>query len=396
MKTLDRYILGKVLWPLSVALAIAISVLLLERLVRLLDLLVDKGGPLFLVLKMLTNLVPHYIGIAMPATFFIAVLLAVMRLNRDSELHAIQSAGIGLTRLVIPILGLAVVLMACSAFMFNYLQPYSRYAYRAVSFTLTHTAWNAAVESGSFFTGFSDKTVLVEGITEGGGMLSRIFVHKEKPSGDSITITAEEAQVFQENGSSGLSLRLYNGIRTESKSDDRAASIVTFDRFELPLDLVVSAEPFHERGGDEEELTLSELWAIWDDPPAGFTAARIGAEINNRLVRTLTILVFPFLAIPLGISSRRGRQGMGLLVGAVLLVLYHHILQFGHSLTERGQISPGIGLWLPFAVFTAFSLWSYHTVRKRPEENPLAATLVRIEDFPGVLLKSVSWLSRAK
>ncbi len=396
MKTLDRYVLGKVLWPLSVALAIAVSVLLLERLVGLLDLLVDKGGPLFLVLKMLTNLVPHYIGIAMPATFFIAVLLAVMRLNRDSELYAIQSAGIGLTRLVIPILGLAVVLMACSAFMFNYLQPYSRYAYRAVSFTLTHTAWNAAVESGSFFTGFGDKTVLVEGITKEGEKLSRIFVHKEKPSGDSITITAEKAQVFQESGSSGLSLRLYNGIRTESKGDDRAASIVTFDEFEFPLDLVVNTKPFHERGGDEEELTLSELWTIWDDPPTGFTAARIGAEINNRLVRTITILVFPFLAISLGISSHRGRQGIGLLVGAVLLVLYHHILQFGHSLTERGQIPPGIGLWLPFAVFTAFSLWSYHTVRKRPEDNPLSATLARIEDIPGVLLKSVSWLSRAK
>lgn len=396
MKTIDRYVLSKVLWPLTATLAIAVFALLLERLVRLLDLVVTKGSPLSLVLKMLTSLIPHYIGIALPAAFFVAVLLAIMQLSRNSELYAIQAAGIGLRRILIPILGLAVVLTICSAFTLNYLQPYSRYAYRAFAFTLTNSAWDAAVDGGSFFTGFQGKTILVEGVTKNGGQLSGIFLHREKPSGGSLTITAEEGQILRKSEDFQISLRLHNGVRAETKAAGATPNVVKFEQFDVPLDLAFDLEPFHPRGGDEEELTLAELWAIWDHPPPGFTAARIGAEINSRLVRIVTILVLPFLAVPLGMASRRQPRNTGLVVGVVLLVLYHYVLQFGYSLTEIGRVSPGIGLWLPFAIFASASILGFYAAVDRPEQNSLSAALVRIGEISGMFRIGVSRLWKAR
>ena len=48
---LDRYLLIETIRPLTVGLGIVLSALLLERMLRLFDLLVNKGGPLVLVLK---------------------------------------------------------------------------------------------------------------------------------------------------------------------------------------------------------------------------------------------------------------------------------------------------------------------------------------------------------
>ena len=66
LQLIDRYVLQRVSWPLAAAVLIGMAALLLERLIRLLDLFANRGGPLTLILRMLGNLVPHYLAIALP------------------------------------------------------------------------------------------------------------------------------------------------------------------------------------------------------------------------------------------------------------------------------------------------------------------------------------------
>src|ERR1043165_6111047 len=93
---LDRYVLARTLMPLSAALLIALLALLLERMVRIMDMLVNQGGPIVLVLKLLANLAPHYLGVALPLALFLGVMIAATRLSADGELDGLQSAGISL------------------------------------------------------------------------------------------------------------------------------------------------------------------------------------------------------------------------------------------------------------------------------------------------------------
>ena len=111
LATFERYLLRRSLTPLLVGTVVVLAALLLERLLRLLDLVVNKGSPIGLILKLLLNLTPHYIGIALPAAFFLAVLVAVNRLSADSELDAAQSFGIGPQRMLAPLLGLGTILL---------------------------------------------------------------------------------------------------------------------------------------------------------------------------------------------------------------------------------------------------------------------------------------------
>src|SRR5689334_5728821 len=270
MKTFDYYVLKKTIWPLSAAVGIVLVALLLERLIHLLDLVVNQGGPFFLLLKMLANLVPTYLGLALPAAFFVGVLLAALRLSGDSELDAIQASGVGLFRLMVPIMGLAIVLMVCSVMIIGFMQPYTRYAYRALVYLVTNTAWDAALERGAFFTGFGGKTILVDDINAGGRVLSKIFIYEPLDDGGTATTTATEGTIFRSPNEFEHILHLVHGVRIETATEQKAR-VLTFEQFDLPLEQSVAPAPFRDRGEQIRELTLSELLGQWWRPTADFT-----------------------------------------------------------------------------------------------------------------------------
>src|SRR3546814_17829493 len=86
---------------------------------------------------------------------------------------------------------LAVALMVFSAVIVGFLQPYTRYAYRALVYTVTHTAWDTALERGTFFTGFGNKTIVVHGISQDRRQLSSLFIHHATPPQGPMTPTAQ-------------------------------------------------------------------------------------------------------------------------------------------------------------------------------------------------------------
>lgn len=375
---IDYYILKRVALPLAATVGIAMAALLLERLIRLLDLFANRGGPMNIVLKMLANLVPHYLGIAVPAALFVGVLYASMRLSSDSELDAMRASGLSLRRLMVPILALSVVLVIASAYIIGFLQPYTRFAYRALVHLVVETAWDSAIERGAFFTGFGGKTILIGDITDNGRRLAQIFVKEVSDDGKDLVTTAETGQLDRGKDLS-LVLTLYNGVRTEVTPGTTEATAVDFDELKLPMESV-TPEPFRSRGERESELDFIELLQVYFNTPPTLHIDDIKAELNSRLVRTISIIFLPLLAMPIGVSSRRTSKGMRLLVGILFLVAYFQILQFGRDAVSSGISGPLVVLWLPFAIFGTISIWLFHLANSRPGADPLAHVFESLSD----------------
>src|SRR4051794_4080162 len=131
MSVLSRYVLAQVGRPMVATLVVALLVMLAERMLHVVDLVIGWRGSLLVVFEMLGFLVPHYMGLALPAAFFIGILIVVGRLSREGELDAMNAAGSGLPQLTRPLVGASVILIVLNLILVGYLQPYSRYAYRA-------------------------------------------------------------------------------------------------------------------------------------------------------------------------------------------------------------------------------------------------------------------------
>jgi lipopolysaccharide export system permease protein len=385
MRLIDTYILRRVSMPLFASVGIAMAALLMQRLIHLLDLFANRGSPLSIILEMLANLVPFYLAIALPAALFIGVLFAGSRLASDSELDAMRASGISLTRLIAPVFSLALILVMISAYLLGWLEPYTRFGYRALVHLVTETQWNSAIERGAFFTGFGGKTILINDISDAGHQLSRIFVKEEDSSGRAVLLTAERGDLVKRADLS-MVLVLHNGIRMEASAAGDAVRAMTFDRLDLPLESF-SPEPFRERGEKESELTFTELLQFYKHTPTYLDHEDVIAEVHERLTRTVSILFLPFLAFPIGISSRRTSKSMRMIVGVLFLIVYYEVIQFGEAIVQKGHLGPFVALWVPCLVFGACSLWLFYLADKRPGQDPLAHL------FEGIN-SGIEWLRR--
>lgn len=379
MRTFGLYLLRQTIVPLLATMAIALVALLLERMIRLMNLTANSDTSIFRVVEMLANLIPHYLGIALPAAFFIGILLAFNRLSSDSELVAFTASGVSLRRLLMPIMGLALVLTVITVAIFGYVQPYSRYGYRALAHTLGQAALTSALEEGAFIEA-EGLVFMAERVTAGGRQLSRVFVYRESSTGASVVTTAKSGALAPSTEDRRSVLYLADGVQVTLDQSD--SKVLSFAELSQPIGKSISAS-FRPRGKDEEELTLSELWRVQDSPPPGMTGDVIAAEVHGRITRSLTMLFLPLLAIPLGLGVGRTRRGYGLVVGLVILVIYQKVIEFGGAYASLGVISPWLGLWLPLGLFGAASSALFLLTSRHGLSSPVDGVIDRMVETMG-------------
>jgi len=361
MRLNDRYIATQMIRPLLATMAVALLVLIIERMLRILDLVLGWRGGLRLVAEMIAFLVPHYMALALPLAFFLAICLTFGRMSRDSEMDAWFSSGLGLPRLARPVFALGLVLTVLVALTVGYLQPYARYAYHAAVHGLTSASLYTLLREGTFVS-LGDSTLLADRIAEPGRRFERVFVYdREGDTGSSVT-TAQRAEVVPPAALDRMVFRLDEGLRQSVPDPLRAAPdqrpdaiTIRFGHYEAVLERGAE-DNFRPRGEHERELTLLELLRAEPDRlPPGVEPDEVRSELHARLSRVATMLVLPLLAIPLGLGRRRATRSYGLAIGVAILVTYNQILRFGESLVEEG-LTPWIGIWLPFAVLFALSI----------------------------------------
>ena len=393
MNTLDRYILRETLRPFMVTLVLALMVLLIERMLRVLDLVLGSQGPLRLLFEMLAYLVPHYIGFALPFGLFLGILLGFHRLSRDSELDSVQAAGIGIHRMLRPVMISALVVAALSAVTFSYLQPYGRYAYRAMLHSITNAFVSAILNEG-VFAQIGDNTFLSEESYGDGRNFVRVFVYRKKDGGDWSVMTAREGKLEHGSLNRPPALWLYNGVQLGGSNGDAAQvvkedpslGVLHFEALRNELDSS-SDSGFRARGEDEREMTLLELWQLRDNPPQGTRSSDLIAEFHGRIVRVLTIFVLPFLAVPLAHGYRRRARSFGIALGVVILIVYKEVVDFGENMVESEDLTAFTGVWLPFLVFSFGTLLAFvRSSMRLPRESLIS--------LPEWLLRLIAGLKR--
>jgi len=391
---LSRYVLVQVLRPMGAIILVALVALLAERAIRVVNLVVGWRGSVFAVFEMLGYLVPHYMGFALPAALFLGVFMATARMSREGELDALQAGGVGIWRYTRPLVGLSFLLIALHMALVGYLQPYSRYAYRAAVFALTNVSFQTLLEPGVFTT-LGRTTYLVRELDDGKERFEALFLYSEGETGDAVTISAVAGRIVVEGATRPVLLQLKNGVQqvvpstTDEDRSQRLPSALTMRFREFTTDLRGS-EPigFRPRGQDERELTLDELFSLRGLSRPGIRAAEIAAELDGRLVRSLSMPFLPLLAVPLALGRRRGRRSYGFIVGVLLLVGYSQVLQTGESLADDGLAPTLTTLWLPFAAFALLSVLLFLRRATRVPDPARGAVLDR--GFERVL----AWLQR--
>lgn len=365
----DRYVLRTMMPRMALALVVTLLALLLERILRLIDQVTSAGAPLKLVLEMAVNLVPHYLGLALPATFCIAVLTSLAAMSRGNEIDALESAGWSLRRIGAPFIAVAAVLALISLPLFGTLQPYSRYAYRAIKYAAQNAGWSGRVEEGVFVDAGNGLVISAGEVDPTGRVLYRIFVSQREEDGAESVFTARVGVVVPEDDGKVVRLRLKDGRGLVS------GGWLEFDDLNLAQGIAMDQNPFRPRGGSERELTFGELLTRGDGTDGLPPEPRYLAEFHVRLVRAVGLIGVALMSIPLGVTRKRAAVWPRIALALAILVAFNHILQTVQSLAALGRIDPALGLWSVCGVFVLGSAWLYAATPGQGADSPLRALL---------------------
>ncbi|MEO6256253.1 MAG: LPS export ABC transporter permease LptF [Sphingomicrobium sp.] len=372
-RLIDLYLAKSIAVPLIGSLVLAAMLLVLEKMLRLFDFVVNAGGPVSVVWRMLANLLPEYFSLGIPIGLMLGILLAFRKLALSSELDALRGTGIGFGRLLKVPYMFAVVLMLVNLAIVGWLEPYSRYRYEGLRFDLRSGALGAAIKVGEFNRLGKRLTLRIDSSEAGGTRLHGIFVQVDDRSGTSIAATAEAGRFLSTDDPETILFRLRKGRLTQQSPKFATPRTLSFESYDLPIALP-AVDRFRGRGHEHEELTFNEL--IRESYGGGSHGRdRLAAEANLhfRLVEVVMMLMLPLLAVALAVPPKRSTSALGIFVGIVIVVAYHKVNQYAEQAGAQGRIEPVLALWVPLLLLSALIIWMYRVLAHQPGGQPIGA-----------------------
>jgi lipopolysaccharide export system permease protein len=368
MGQLNKYILRRAFASIGGLILFALAVLLLERVLRIFEVVSKSSSPAGDASQMVVNLLPHYLGIAIPIALMLGTIMTIDRFSRSSELTSAMGSGVSLFHMTKPFVFIAIILLGFTVFIEGYLQPIGRYGYREIEHSIKFRSSTAALSEGNFVN--VRNTTFFRGTGNAGEVGGAIFI-MEKLKNEGLRITSAKSgdiNIREETGQPVLQLEEGNGFIVTPEKTIRGR--LSFKTSALAGQLDETS--FRARGEDAREMTSLELF----QNRKGVFRPQLSVDANNaalhlRIARAYLLLLLPFIAVPFGINYGRNPSSAGIFVGVVSLLTLQKALEFGQSLGAKGVIAPWMGIWPLMGVVTLSAIIIFRNSAYKMGQPPL-------------------------
>ncbi len=177
--TYDRYLIRELLLTLLAVSVALVLVLASNRLIRYLGEVVGGRLPGDLVLTLLGYKSLEYLDQLLPIALYLAILLLLGRLYRDREMAVLAAGGVATSRLLRPLLFVALPMMLVQLAVSFQFAPWAVRQQVAVEDELARRSDIAALQPGRFLESRRGFRVLyVEAMDENQEQFEQLFVHQ--------------------------------------------------------------------------------------------------------------------------------------------------------------------------------------------------------------------------
>ncbi|TGN42176.1 LPS export ABC transporter permease LptF [Paracoccus liaowanqingii] len=360
MPRIDRYILGQLLTLFGFFALVLVSVYWINRAVGLFDDLLNDGQTALVVLEFTALTLPLVISVVLPVAAFAASAYGTNRLSGESELVAMQAAGLGPWRLARPVLIFGVFVGVMVAVLVHGLVPLARARLADRSAEIAENVTAQFLRPGAFQYPAAGVTLFIRDIA-GDGRLLDLFIEDGRDPAAQVTYTAQEALVVR--AETGPVLVLLEGMvqNMRAGADGPDLSVTRFAEFSYDIGAMFAGGG--QRGRDLRDYgtlrLLSPDAALLE--ATGATPGDARREAHERIAQPLlspVAAMIGFAALMIGGFSRFGvwRQ-VGWAIGALISVQF-----LSNAAAER--VGRDVDLWpllylpaLVGAVLCAGLLW---------------------------------------
>ncbi|QIR86026.1 LPS export ABC transporter permease LptF [Paracoccus sp. AK26] len=323
MPRIDRYILGQMLTLFGFFALVLVSVYWINRAVSLFDDLLSDGQTALVVLEFTALTLPLVISVVLPVAAFAATAYGTNRMAGESELVAMQAAGLSPWRLARPVLVFGVFVGLMVAVLVHGLVPLARARLADRQAELAQDVTEQFLRPGSFQYPADGITLFIRDIATDGRLLD-LFIEDARDPANQTIYTSEEALVIRaENGPVLILLRgMSQNLR--QNGDRQALAVTRFQEFSYDIGAMLTGGG--RRGRDLRDYGTLRLL----DPDAdllsatGATAPDARREAHERIAQPLlspVAAMIGFATLLIGGYSRFGvwRQVFWAILGLLVV-----------------------------------------------------------------------------
>ena len=314
MTSIDRYIFRTIFGAFLLILFNLTAVIWITQILRQVDLITNQGQTILVFLRITSLLLPILMLVIAPIAIMIAVCYMLLKLNGDSELVVMNSAGLSPARVFRPVLAACVLVAVFVAYIGADLAPrLQRKMNLEVAKVRTDVVANI-VRPGAFI---SVDRGLIFHIRErrSENQFRGIFIDDTRTPEERATIVAEYGQIVQRQDGAFLVMRDGNVQRRRAK--ERDPTIVLFDQYAFDLTRLTPAPQVYV--GLREKFIWELAFPAADDPILKSSPAQFRVELHERLFAPLYPLAFGMISFALLGFPRTTRQSRAVSLFAVVV-----------------------------------------------------------------------------
>ena len=222
MKKLDQFILKSFIGPFFAILAITIFILVMQFLWLYIDELVGKGLELKVILEFLMWGSCQVLPLALPLATLLASMMTFGDLGEHYELTAINSAGVSLARILLPVTVASALISVAAFFIGDRLVPYSINHIYTMREDLGRTKSEIKIPVGTFYDGIEGYILRIDDRDKDSGMMYGVMVYDHTADKGNLRLTVADSGLMKMSKAKDyLTFQLYNGTNYQETNTRR-------------------------------------------------------------------------------------------------------------------------------------------------------------------------------
>ncbi len=355
MKIIDRMILKYFLPSFFLALSLIIFVLFINRVFELVNLIIGKGVPFFIVFKLFLYNLPFIIFLSIPMAVLVSTIMTFGRMSSDLEMIALKSAGINPYRFIFFLLFINSFLFILTFFISDHIVPNSNHKVREIFLKILNLKPSVSIEKGIYKKSYDrDLFFCFDDIKKDNTFFDLFIVKKD------AFIKAKRGKIFYGNDPNKLSVYMEDGEIFEIVSEGKykKSYFETFV-FNIRISGEIVEGGFDVRGDREMNISalLKNIKDLQKDSEKKISKEsflrrrknlyRYYVEIHKKFSISFGVLTFVLLGGIIGIRLKRSSLSIGFAISTILFVFYYVLLVTGEQISDSGYLNPAITIWFP-------------------------------------------------
>ncbi len=339
MKIIHRYLFIELLPPFVIGLLVLVVLILTQQTLMIMNLLVNKGLSIPTVLRLVLMIFPQFLTMIIPVSVLAASTATFNRFASDGEITALKASGIGLSRLLWPLVLFAFLGYLGSFYMSLKAQETQGMSLQEMISTVLKKKMSLGIRP-QVFNNFMDRFVIYVDRMPTFSRMQGVFIYQEAKGKDpSTVIMAREGSLLnEENGRPGIRIQLRSGTLLQGGA---AKQFVRFSSYDLTI-FGKSA------GSNRTPPTIRDLKkeiALSSKPDVSLL--RDLEDRYKNYTYPFSCLIFAFLGIPFGIYAKRSGKLAGFVFATASVIFFYILNTVDDLMVARRLMKPFVASLVP-------------------------------------------------